>query len=221
MPTVHEDLAARLQEAFEAGRTDWAKLAHEVEALAVPVSADLEAVRRRLRTLDNALLLSRSQDVRAITGSKARRLNMHVAMAGLECAKDTRALLRATAVFLRPGVAEGGRPALVDLIAAQVEWSASTFGPGVRTAGVLAHLRKELLEVEDAPHDLTEWIDVVILALDGAWRHAPADLGTRELAVLIVDTLVGKYAKNRAREWPDWRTADPDAPIEHVKAASE
>lgn len=94
----------------------------------------------------------------------------------------------------------------------QREFSDRTFGWGVRTAGVLDHIRKELREIEAKPHDLSEWIDVVILAFDGAGRagYAPAE---------IIAALVGKQARNEARQWPDWRTADPDKAIEHVRAA--
>ncbi|HHJ1578118.1 dATP/dGTP pyrophosphohydrolase domain-containing protein [Pseudomonas aeruginosa] len=52
----------------------------------------------------------------------------------------------------------------------QRRFSERTFGPGSRAAGVVDHIRKELREIEEAPGDLAEWIDVVILALDGAWR---------------------------------------------------
>lgn len=103
---------------------------------------------------------------------------------------------------------------LVKLLDAQREWSEATFGPGPRTAGVLAHIRKELKEIEDAPDDAEEWIDVVILALDGAWRSGRS---SQE----IVDVLNAKYKKNRNRQWPDWRTADPDGPIEHVRTIDE
>lgn len=90
--------------------------------------------------------------------------------------------------------------------------SEGTFGPGARTAGVLDHIRKELLEIEEHPADLSEWIDVVILALDGAWRagHSPEQ---------IIETLVFKQAKNEARTWPDWRTAPLDRAIEHERSA--
>lgn len=72
------------------------------------------------------------------------------------------------------------------------------------------HIRKELREIEASPLDLEEWIDVVILALDGAWRagHSPDD---------IITQLVAKQAKNEKRQWPDWRTADPGKAIEHIK----
>jgi len=93
----------------------------------------------------------------------------------------------------------------------QAEWSARTFGPGSRAAGVVDHIRKELTEIEADPGDLKEWIDVVILALDGAWRSGatPAE---------IVAALAAKQQKNEGRSWPDWRTADPSKAIEHDRS---
>ncbi len=95
-----------------------------------------------------------------------------------------------------------------------IAFSRTTFGPGARTAGIIAHIRKELAEIEATPDDLEEWIDVAILAFDGAWRagYTPDQ---------IVAALAAKQAKNEGRTWPDWRTASPDAPIEHVKAEGE
>jgi hypothetical protein len=93
----------------------------------------------------------------------------------------------------------------------QRNWSSETFGPGSRAAGVVDHIRKELVEIEADPGDLKEWIDVVILALDGAWRSgaSPKD---------IVSALVAKQTKNEGRNWPDWRTADPSKAIQHDRA---
>ncbi|HYH17528.1 MAG TPA: dATP/dGTP pyrophosphohydrolase domain-containing protein [Azospirillum sp.] len=104
-----------------------------------------------------------------------------------------------------------------DLIAhlrRQMEWSSRTFGPGYQVSRVLAHLRKELVEVESRPGDLEEWADVISLAFDGAWRagHSPEQ---------IAAGIAAKLAKNEARQWPDWRTAPPDAPIEHVRKPEE
>jgi hypothetical protein len=93
----------------------------------------------------------------------------------------------------------------------QREWSGRTFGPGPRTHGVIDHIRKELHEIEAAPTDISEWIDVVILALDGAWRSGASPDE-------IITALVTKQAKNEARSWPDWRTASPDHAIEHHRA---
>lgn len=95
-------------------------------------------------------------------------------------------------------------------LAQQREFSLKTFGPGTRTAGVIDHIRRELNEIEADPSDIEEWIDVVILGLDGAWRagYEPHE---------IITALREKQARNQAREWPDWRTADPDRAIEHVR----
>jgi hypothetical protein len=96
----------------------------------------------------------------------------------------------------------------------QRAFSAHTFGPGPRTKGLIDHIRKELLEIEAAPTDLGEWVDVMILALDGAWRagHEPQQ---------IIDAIVAKQARNEARTWPDWRTTDRDRAIEHDRTVPE
>lgn len=85
----------------------------------------------------------------------------------------------------------------------QRAFSERTFGPGARTAGVIDHIHKELREIETDPSDISEWIDVVILALDGAWRAG-------HTATSIIEALVAKQEKNEARQWPDWRTAPAD-----------
>lgn len=92
----------------------------------------------------------------------------------------------------------------------QREWSGRTFGPGDRRQGILDHIRKELVEIEDSGGELAEWIDVVILALDGAWRSgaSPAQ---------IIEALVAKQTKNENRQWPDWRSMPSDKAIEHVR----
>jgi len=79
-----------------------------------------------------------------------------------------------------------------------------------RSAGVVDHIRKELREIEAAPGDLEEWIDVVILALDGARRagYSPEQ---------IIEQLVAKQTKNENRKWPDWRTQPADKAIEHER----
>lgn len=101
----------------------------------------------------------------------------------------------------------------MDLVAhlyRQRAFSRATFGPGHRTAGVCDHIRKELVEIEGNPLELFEWTDVILLALDGAWRagHSPED---------IAKALSVKQSLNETRDWPDWRTAAPDKAIEHVR----
>lgn len=92
----------------------------------------------------------------------------------------------------------------------QREWSERTSGPGPRTKGVVEHIRKELREIEADPTDVSEWIDVVILALDGAWRAGYSPLQ-------IIAALEAKQTKNENRNWPDWCTLSPDKAIEHVR----
>lgn len=106
---------------------------------------------------------------------------------------------------------------MFDLVAhlkRQRAFSRATFGPGARTQGVLDHIRKELVEIERAPRDLIEWVDVILLAFDGAWRagHEPA---------VIAQMIEAKQSRNEMRNWPDWRTADPNKAIEHIHPAGE
>lgn len=91
----------------------------------------------------------------------------------------------------------------------QRTWSRETFGPGHRTKGVLDHIRKELKEIEADPLDVKEWVDVIILAFDGAWR---AGWEPQQ----IIDAIEAKQARNEARSWPDWRIQSEDQAIEHV-----
>lgn len=120
----------------------------------------------------------------------------------------------ASELLSRRSLDGGVDPVAFDMIAhlaRQREWSGNTFGPGPRTAGVIDHIRKELREIEADPSDITEWIDVVILALDGAWRagYQPQE---------IIDAMVAKQTRNEGRNWPDWRTMSPDKAIEHDRS---
>lgn len=105
---------------------------------------------------------------------------------------------------------------LVQHLRRQIEFSERTYGPGDRTAGVCDHIRKELREVQDDAAaglpTLPEWVDVIILAFDGAWRSGASP-------EQIVAAIVAKQIKNEGRKWPDWRTADPGKAIEHDRTA--
>lgn len=99
-------------------------------------------------------------------------------------------------------------------IAAQRSWSERTFGPGTREKGVIDHIRKELEEIQNAlpGEKLAEWVDVIILAIDGAWRcGATPDQ--------IAEALGAKQVRNFNRSWPDWRTMSEDQAIEHDRSA--
>lgn len=89
-------------------------------------------------------------------------------------------------------------------------FSEQTFGPGMRTKGVSDHIKKELLEIEAEPRELGEWVDVILLALDGAWRAGHS-------AEAIATAIALKQSRNELRKWPDWRTASPDKAIEHIR----
>lgn len=93
----------------------------------------------------------------------------------------------------------------------QFRFSEKTFGPpDGHNPGVIDHIRKELDEIEADPSDTEEWIDVIILALDGAWRSGatPSE---------IAKSLEDKQTKNEKRKWPDWRTCTPGKSIEHIR----
>jgi hypothetical protein len=89
-------------------------------------------------------------------------------------------------------------------------WNLDTFGPGLRTEGVTDHIAKELDEIRSEPTDLTEWADVILLALAGAMR-------TGATGDDVIEAIRAKHERNTARQWPDWRTAEPGKAIEHVR----
>lgn len=99
---------------------------------------------------------------------------------------------------------------MIAIMQRQKEFSKKTFGPHQRTAGIIDHIKKELIEIEQDPKDLNEWIDVALLAIDGAWRagYSPAEIAAAYIA---------KIAKNEQRSWPDWRTVPENLAIEHIK----
>jgi hypothetical protein len=163
-------------------------------------------------------------------------INIDAALSWKQCLRaDVRELADCDAIALMPGweISEGAQLELhiahrlglevlhigapFDLVAhltRQIKFSGATFGPGARTAGVCDHIRKELVEVEESGGSLAEWIDVVILALDGAWRSGATPQA-------IVEALLAKQSKNEGRVWPDWRLAEPGKAIEHVRDAEK
>lgn len=84
---------------------------------------------------------------------------------------------------------------LSEYIDRQKEWSSKTFGPGRRTRGIGEHIKKEIEEVYNDPLSPNEWLDIVILAIDGAWR-------TGASSQQIVDRLNEKQAINFKRKFP-------------------
>lgn len=107
----------------------------------------------------------------------------------------------------------------------QMAFSHATFGPGARREGVVDHIKQELQEVLDCEeHEAApEWVDVVLLGLDGLTRELAFQCGddTREHAEDVVEMacqyICAKQNKNESRVWPDWRTIDKNKAIGHVE----
>ena len=107
----------------------------------------------------------------------------------------------------------------------QMAFSHQAFGPGERTAGVIDHIKKELIEVEEANGESSEWVDVVILALDGLTRRLAYCNGDRRDPEMVADTAInmiaGKQSRNEARTWPDWRQVPAGKAIEHIRESDQ
>lgn len=108
---------------------------------------------------------------------------------------------------------------LAECVRRQMDWSERTFGPGDRTKGTVDHVRKELQELLDDPDDgerAKEWVDVIILGLDGLWRALEADGHEKAVIPELAEiSLTQKQSKNENRTWPDWRKFSKDEAIEH------
>ncbi len=197
---------------------DEATKSHASEKLMVTASEVLDLateVRRLRQEIDGAWLAAGSVPVTRELTSLANvvavlRSNLHQAREAVQ-KQSTPVLARMAEVTFEAMPEVEGEMTLAAIVAQQKEWSERTFGPSPRPAGTVAHIRKELAEIEADPTDLREWVDVMILAMDGAWR---AGFTPQQVA----DGVVAKQRVNRQREWPDWRTADPTKAIEHVRA---
>ncbi len=189
---------------------------------AVPVTSamggiDWDKGRIFLRPEQSLSRLS-EEDVQAIHQSLRSAQSWHgyqahkAMIAEVRAAQEKARAAEERACAAEQAVASGPVHDLVAHLHRQRAFSERTFGPGARTRGVLDHIAKELAEIAEHPGDLEEWIDVVLLAFDGAWRsgHAPEQ---------IAAALTAKQAKNEGRTWPDWRTAPADQAIEHERGA--
>ena len=90
----------------------------------------------------------------------------------------------------------------------QEKWSRKTFGSARRTKGLIDHIQKELKEIENDPTDLKEWIDIMILAMDGYWRHGGR---SEDLMRMLQD----KQRVNISRKWP--QPISEDKAVEHIR----
>ena len=98
---------------------------------------------------------------------------------------------------------------LYEWLRRHIKWSKKTFGAGPRTEGVIKHIVSELKEIRaDPTYPLDEWVDVLILGFDGAWR---AGYGPKE----IIKALQLKQKINFKREWPEIQ--EQDVAVFHIK----
>lgn len=111
-----------------------------------------------------------------------------------------------------------------DYLLRQMAFSRGTFGPGERFNGVLDHIEKEIAELRELPNAHarpSEWVDIVILALDGLTRSIlkRVEGASHDYAATVaVATILQKLGANELRDWPDWRGQSPDKAIEHDRS---
>lgn len=103
----------------------------------------------------------------------------------------------------------------------QISFSRATFGPEERMEGILDHISKEIEEVRKAERPEEEWVDLVILSLDGLIRSLDITRETQDVAWDSYLCIREKLQENELRDWPDWRTADPNKAIEHIREGEE
>lgn len=103
---------------------------------------------------------------------------------------------------------------LIEFLRKKNLWSVETFGPSKGVVGVIKHIESELEEIKALPTDLYEWIDVILLAFDGAFRAGYT-------AEQVVTALIEKQAKNTRRQWPDWRTKKEGEFSSHIKGIED
>jgi len=95
----------------------------------------------------------------------------------------------------------------------QMAFSKATFGPGTRTSEVLDHIKREVEEMRESNNgSADEWVDLVILSLDGLTRQLsfcndPTQrvATSAQIANDACNMILGKQDRNENRTWPDWR----------------
>lgn len=93
----------------------------------------------------------------------------------------------------------------------QRKWSTQIFGSVEERGpiGPLRHLECEAREAQEAPHDIEEYADCLLLLLDATWRAGFS------LKSLIIAACM-KHLVNRRRVWPV-DNEPSDSPVFHSK----
>lgn len=118
------------------------------------------------------------------------------------------------------------------------------FGPHSRRKGVQEHILKEFEEINTAKNEgeaAQEWVDVVILSMDGHLRAVREVLRVKMreagpgpnidaagtlcgydgeptndyVASVALSMIINKQAKNELRDFGDWRCVSEDVAIQH------
>jgi hypothetical protein len=97
---------------------------------------------------------------------------------------------------------------LIDWVEKKLEWSYKTFGTAERAEGVCKHIEAELVEIRANPTDVMEWVDVILLAFDGACRNGNTPQE-------VCEALIKKQQCNTQRHWQP--ISGNDEPTFHVK----
>lgn len=103
--------------------------------------------------------------------------------------------------------------ALLRFLSEKWEHSQRVFGPQT-TTGVLNHVRSEVEEIQEEPTDITEWVDLILLGMDGAMRSCP---DPKTAPQEVVRAIRDKFEVVKKRQYPDWRTLAPDEASYHEK----
>ena len=90
-------------------------------------------------------------------------------------------------------------------------------GGGLKTESICGHIEKELREVRSDPTDFREYLDIAILAINGAIRaYDKSKYEGQSTAEGIWDYLCEKQRINRfERTWPP--ISEDDVVIEHIR----
>lgn len=103
---------------------------------------------------------------------------------------------------------------MAQCITRQRDWALKTFGPGDHSEGLLKHIKKEVIEIMEDTSETEEWVDIIILAIEGAWRTGASP---KE----VVQWFDMKMSKNERRQWPDIGELSTGVPIEHLKGCEK
>ncbi len=97
-----------------------------------------------------------------------------------------------------------------------VRWGRETHGEGDKQERLLNHIALEIEEVRESEGSPTEWVDLVILALDGLTRSY-GDVTPLIAATKAAEEIERKWDKNTTRDWPDPKKHPDDKPMEHIR----